>query len=132
MQDAAAHFAIRLICGVGLALCAMPRRDVAAAYFRIMLLVVLGLAVLFTLAVPGGAFWRGVILSGVAFAGSVCWLLERRQAGLVAIGTIFTLALVEIVFFGGGAPAPAAGRHWLAGVSALASSATLGTALAGM
>jgi hypothetical protein len=131
MQDAAAHFAIRLICGVGLALCAMPRRDVAAAYFRIMLLVVLGLAVLFTLAAPG-AFWRGIAIGGVAFVGSVCWLLERRQAGTVAIGAIFVLALVEIVFFGGGAPVSVAGRHWLAGVSALASSATLGTALAGM
>src|SRR5262245_46206381 len=98
MQDAAAHFAIRLICGVGLALCAMPRRDVAAAFFRIMLLVVLGLGVLFTMAAPGGAFWRGVTLSGVAFAGSVCWLLERRQAGTVAIGAVFILALVEVVF----------------------------------
>src|SRR5207302_9848121 len=50
MQDAVAHFAIRLICGIGLALCAMPRKGVAAAFFRITLLVVLGLAVLFALA----------------------------------------------------------------------------------
>jgi hypothetical protein len=132
MQDAAAHFAIRLICGVGLALCVMPRRDVASAFFRIMLLVVLGLGVLFTLAAPGGAFWRGVALSIVAFVGSVCWLLERRQAGTVAIGAIFVLALVEVVFFGGGSPRSATGPHWLAAVSALAGSATLGTALTGM
>jgi len=41
MQDALIDFDIRLICGVGLALFAMPRKDVAAAFFRIMLLVVL-------------------------------------------------------------------------------------------
>ncbi len=44
MQDAAL-FAIRLICGMGFMLCAMPRKDVAAAFFRIMLLVTLGFAV---------------------------------------------------------------------------------------
>jgi hypothetical protein len=131
MPDAVAHFAIRLICGMGLALCAMPRKDVAAAFFRIMLLVVLGLGVLFTLTAPGGAFWRGVVLSSIAFVGSVCWLLERRQAGAVAIGLVFVLALVEVVFFGGDSAA-AGGRHWLAAVSALASAATLGAALTGM
>jgi hypothetical protein len=133
MQDAVASFAIRLICGVGLALCAMPRKDVAAAFFRIMLLVVLGLGVLFTLTAPGGAFWRGAILSGVAFIGSILWLLERRQAGAVAIGTVFVLALAEVVLFGGGSSAVGgSGRHWLAAVSSLASAATLGVALTGM
>jgi hypothetical protein len=133
MQDAVAHFAIRLICGMGLALCAMPRKDVAAAFFRIMLLVILGLGVLFTLAAPGEAFWRGAILSSVAFLGSVFWLLERRPAGTAAIGIVFLLALAEIVLFGGGASAAAgSGRHWLAAVSALAGAATLGTALTGM
>jgi hypothetical protein len=132
MPDAIAQFAIRLICGTGMALCVMPRRDVPAAFFRIVLLVILGLAVLFTLAAPAGAFWRGAILSAVAFLGSVCWLLERRPAGTTAIGMVFLLALAEIVLFGGGAPTAASGRHWLAAVSALASAATLGTALTGM
>jgi len=133
MQDAIAHFAIRLVCGVGLALCAMPRQGVAAAFFRIMLLVVLGLAVLFALASHGGAFWRGIVLGVVAFAGSIFWLLEYRRIGTAAIGTVFVLALVEIVVFGGGSFAGAgAGRHWLSAVSALATSATLGAAFTGM
>jgi hypothetical protein len=133
MQDAIAHFAIRLICGVGLALCAMPRQRVAAAFFRIMLLVVLGLAVLFALASHGGAFWRGIVLGGVAFAGSVCWLLEFRRAGTAAIGAVFILALVEVIIFGGGSTGDAgASRHWLSAVSALATSATLGAAFTGM
>src|SRR5262245_56570098 len=105
MPDAVSHFAIRLICGMGLALCVMPRRDVAAPFFRIMLLVVMGLGVLFALTASGAAVWRGVGVSSVAFVGSVCWLLERRRAGAAAIGVIFVLALLEIVFFGGGAPA---------------------------
>src|SRR5258708_3211723 len=131
MQNAVAHFAIRLVCGVGLALCAMPRKGVAAAFFRITLLVVLGLAVLFALASDGAAFWRGIVLGGVAFAGSVSWLLECRRAGTAAIGVVFVLALVEVVIFGeessGGA-----GRHWLAPLSSLATSATLGAAFTGM
>jgi hypothetical protein len=133
MQDAVASFAIRLICGIGLALCAMPRKDVAAAFFRIMLLAILGLGVLFTLTAPGAAFWRGAVLSAVAFLGSVGWLLERRLSGTAAIKVIFLLALAEVVLFGGGSFAAApSGRHWLAAVSALASAATLGTALTGM
>ena len=49
MSDAIAFFAIRLICGMGLMLCVMPRRDVPSPFFRIMLLVVLGLAALFAM-----------------------------------------------------------------------------------
>jgi hypothetical protein len=132
MQDVAAHFAIRLICGIGLALCAMPRKDVAAAFFRIILLVVLGLAVLFTLLSQAGAAWRGAVIGSAAFAGSVCWLLERRQAGTLAIGAISILATIEVLVFQGGDLEAGTGRHWLDGASALATSATLGTALTGM
>lgn len=132
MPEAIAQFAIRLICGMGLMLCAMPRKDVAAAFFRIMLLVILGLAVLFTLTSPAARWW-GVALAGAAFAGSICWLLERRAAGATAIGIIFCLSLVQVVFLKGGTePDAAAGGHWLAPVSALASATTLGAALTGM
>src|SRR5258708_8144167 len=132
MQDAIAHFAIRLICGIGLALCAMPRKEVAAPFFRIMLLVVLGLGALFSLMAQGGAVWRGAAICAVAFAGTVCWLIERRQAGTVAITAVFMLATVEVVFVQGGRPESGTGRHWLDAASALATSATLGAALTGM
>jgi hypothetical protein len=131
MHDAVAHFAIRMICGIGLALCAMPRKDVAAAFFRIMLLVLLGWGVLFTLTAEGGAVWRGAALCAVAFAGSVCWLIERRQAGTLAIFALFILATMEVVFFQKG-PEAGTGRHWLDAASALATSATLGAAMTGM
>ncbi len=132
MQDAIAHFAIRLICGIGLALCAMPRKNVAAPFFRIMLLVVLGFGVLFTLMAQGGAVWRGASMCAVAFVGSMCWLIERRQAGMLAIAAVFVLATLEVVFFQGGRAEAGTGRHWLDAASALATSATLGAALTGM
>ena len=77
MQDAVADFAIRLICGMGLMLCAMPRRDVPSPFFRIMLLVVLGLAALFALTSPA-ALWWGVAIGVVAFAGSVITKVTSR------------------------------------------------------
>jgi len=132
MPEAVAGFAIRLICGMGLLLCAMPRKDVAAAFFRIMLLVILGLAVLFTLTSPAARWW-GIGLALVAFAGSICWQLERRTAGGAAIGVIFCVSAVQVVFFTRGTAAGAdGGGHWLIPVSALASATTLGAALTGM
>lgn len=133
MQDAVAHFAIRLICGVGLMLCVMPRRDVPSPFFRIMLLVVLGLAVLFALTSPAGLSW-GVALGSVAFAGSVFWLLERRAAGTAAIGAVFAISAVALFFGGRALPSFANGgfHSWLAGASTFASAATLGAAFTGM
>jgi hypothetical protein len=130
MPEAVAGFAIRLICGMGLMLCAMPRKDVAAAFFRIMLLVILGLAVLLALTSPAARWW-GIGLAVVAFAGSICWLLERRTAGAVAIGIIFCVSAVQMMLVQPG-PFTANPEHWLAPVSALASATTLGAALTGM
>ncbi len=133
MQDAVAYFAIRLICGVGLMLCVMPRTNVPSPFFRIMLLVVLGLAVLLALTSPA-ALWWGVALSVVAFAGSVCWLLERRPAGTAAIGIVFALSLVAAYFVLRTSPTFVASYRssWLATASTFASAATLGAALTGM
>jgi hypothetical protein len=131
MPEAVAGFAIRLICGMGLMLCAMPRKDVATAFFRIMLLVILGLAVLFALTAPSARWW-GIGMALVAFGGSICWLLERRTAGAAAIGIIFCVSAVQVVFFQKGAAGADGGGHWLVPVSGLASAATLGAALTGM
>lgn len=134
MQEAVALFAIRLICGMGLMLCLMPRKDVAAAFFRIMLLVTLGLAVLFVLTLPS-EMWPGVALAGFAFVGSVFWLLERRRAGTATIIIVLAISMVELLRLGAGArdvtDKTLAGT-WLAYASALASAATLGAALTGM
>lgn len=131
MPHAVAHFAIRLICGIAIVLCAMPRRAVPAAFFRIMLLVVLGLAVLFTVSAPGGqSFWWGVALAAVAFAGSVFWLLERRLAGVGALAIVLLLSLGQLVAMALRAEPPPAG--WVLLIFDLGAAATLGSAFTGM
>lgn len=132
MQDAIALFAIRLICGMGFMLCLMPRKDVAAAFFRIILLVILGLAVLMILTIPT-EIWPGVALAGIAFLGSVFWLLELRRAGTTALVLVFAISLIELLRLDGGANAEAApGGVWLVHASALAAAGTLGAAMTGM
>jgi len=133
MQDAIAFFAIRLICGMGLMLCVMPRRDVPSPFFRIMLLIVLGLAALFALSSRAALGW-GVAIGGVAFAGSVCWLLERRAAGTAAIAATFALSVVAMFLVGQDSPflMTVGSSPWLAAASAFASAATLGAAFTGM
>jgi hypothetical protein len=80
----------------------------------------------------GTAVWCGSAICVVAFGGSVCWLLERRQAGTGAIAVVCILATLEVVVFQGGPTEVGTGRHWLDAASALATSATLGAALTGM
>jgi hypothetical protein len=131
MQDAVAFFALRLICGMSLMLCVMPRKDVPSAFFRIMLLVVLGLAALFALTSPAMTWW-GIAIGVVAFIGSVVWLLERRKAGIVAIGLVLVLSLCAACLVSTASLAGSTHGDWLPRLSALASSGTLGAAMTGM
>jgi hypothetical protein len=103
-------FAIRLICGMSLTWCLMPRAEVTAGFFRIQMLVVLGLSVLATLtagqleSAAAGAAWLSVsavsrlcILVGfTAFVGSVLWTLARRRAGTAAVGATACAALLAV------------------------------------
>ena len=94
-----AQFALRLICGMSLMWALMPRRQVTSGFFRIQMLVVMGLGVLATLVaameirpIVGAAQSSqlgllvllglpvGLIASLVllGFAGSALWTLERR------------------------------------------------------
>jgi hypothetical protein len=132
MQDAIALFAVRLICGMGVMLCVMPRKEVASAFFRIMMLVTLGLAVLLALTFPS-ELWFGAVLGGVAYLGSVFWMLDRRRAGTAAIGLVAAISLIELLRLSArssGADAPVG--NWLAPASALAAAGTLGSAMTGM
>ncbi len=102
-----AQFALRLICGMSLMWALMPRRQVTSGFFRIQMLVVMGLAVLAALAtmmevqslhtllrqsnsLSGPIPWFAspiavaspeVVLAVLGFLGSVLWTLERRTAG---------------------------------------------------
>ena len=115
-----AQFALRLICGMSLMWALMPRRQVTSGFFRIQMLVVMGLATLaaldmgmeaqsaireagsseLTSALPSplaAAFPPGLI-AVLGFIGSVFWTLERRAIGggigygilLLSVGELIT------------------------------------------
>jgi hypothetical protein len=137
MQDAMAQFAIRLLAGIGLFLLVMPRKDVPSPFFRIMCLVELGLAGLYTLTVPETKL-PAIVLAVLAFAGSACWLLERRGAGTVILAANFLVALAELVRLALlAAHAPLAGANLPESFAFLlfswmAAAGTLGGAMTGM
>jgi hypothetical protein len=128
---ALAQFGIRLLFGIALMLVLMPRRAVATAFFRIMLLVLLGLSVLLALTTPGEKIGPGAI-AVLAFLGSVLWTLERRRAGEIVLFIIAAAALFELMSWRPIANATLHAPPALVLLSTLASAATLGATMTGM
>ncbi len=108
-----AQFSLRLICGMSLMWCLMPRSRVASGFFRIQMLVVLGLSVLAALtlgSLSGGAQGAAPLLTAnvalaiclsltaAAFLGSVFWTLERRRAGSI-FGFLIAAASTVLLLF---------------------------------
>ena len=105
------QFAIRLIFGMSLVWCVMPRSEVTSGFFRIQNLVTLGLAVLAFMAigpapVAEGAEpvlsaeivrWIAIGLATMSFLGSVMWTLERRAAGTRFAFGISIVSLITVV-----------------------------------
>ena len=105
-----ALFTLRLIAGLSLTWCLLPRRLITSGFFRIQLLVVLGLSVLTALTagplvetwdtgrwMTPSLFRALAIATGVvAFVGSVLWTLERRRAGTAACFLIAGLSLLAL------------------------------------
>lgn len=93
--------------------CLMPRREVTSGFFRIQMLVVLGLSVLSALTLgkfgnvndelltpllsPQWSTGLCVALAVMSFFGSVLWTLERRQAGSWAAGLIAVVSLATLL-----------------------------------
>ncbi|MCS7166551.1 MAG: hypothetical protein RMI91_13360 [Gemmatales bacterium] len=82
-------FVLRLVIGMLGALVVLPRKEVPPRFFRIHLLIALGLLCLTGIAaVPRDAatFWVGLGLAGAAcFAGTWFWMAEPDALGLVPI-----------------------------------------------
>ena len=147
-----AQFAIRLICGMSLAWCLTPRRQVTDGFFRIQLLVVLGISVLAVLVTLGG--WGGasqahgrefepllgsqpsVWLSGAtaiaAYIGSITWALGRRRAGTACIALVTGLSLVLLIGTAWTTNSISTPMRLLRIVSELATSLLLGAAMVSM
>ena len=90
-------FLCRFGWGLSLALVATPATLVPGGFFRVNLLVVMGLATFGALlarsAVPGGAWLLPAGAAVVAWLGSVAWLGEKRRAGIVlCVASAATLA----------------------------------------
>ena len=107
-----AQFCLLLVLGMSLMWGLMPRKQVTAGFFRIQMLVVLGLSVLAFLTLGRLRVLSGEPLSDqsmfvsqcsagaiafVAYVGSVLWTLNRRPAGTVCNFAVLALAFVNLV-----------------------------------
>lgn len=139
-----AQFALQLICGLSLMWLLLPRRDISSGFFRIQMLVTLGLSVLAALLVesltqataagspvlsPRAALVLSIALAAVSFLGSVMWTLERRTAGTFFAGTVFGLSTATLILASPSPRSTAAALHIL---SQLSSASMLGGAVGGM
>ncbi|OYW18184.1 MAG: hypothetical protein B7Z55_11100 [Planctomycetales bacterium 12-60-4] len=136
-----AQFTLQLIAGISLMWVLMPRRQVTSGFFRIQMLLVLGLSVLVALTAGQLAptttdktapvrweTWLGMVIGLTAFAGSILWTLERRKAGGICAFIIWGLANLALDSAFRGTLAP----NWLGLLSAGATAAVLGGTVTGM
>ena len=114
------QFALRLIFGMSLTWCVMPKREVTSGFFRIQMLVTLGLGVLATLTLGplnsfeskgSGLYFRERFLGDptlglyvcvigatvASFLGSVMWTLERRAAGVRYAAVVLATSAIGLV-----------------------------------
>ena len=107
-----AEFSLLLILGMSLMWCLMPRAQVTSGFFRIQMMIVLGLSALAILTMgqltsPAGERLSGRLLfdarlaAGVAlifaYLGSIVWLLDRRGAGTFAMLGVLLSVLASLV-----------------------------------
>jgi len=102
-----ARFSLLLLCGMSIMWCFMPRKLVTSGFFRLQMLVALGLSVLASLTVsqleagaillpPAVVTTLCVLLAVLFWIGSVFWRLELRRPGerIVFVSTIIVLVIV--------------------------------------
>src|SRR5688572_13181879 len=106
-----AQFALRLMFGMSLMWSLMPRRQVSVGFFRIQMLIVMGLGVLAALtfgelsqnpdATPVLSASLGkpisIALAALGFFGSAFWTLDFRRTGTVFVFAVFLLSGVLLV-----------------------------------
>jgi hypothetical protein len=142
-----AEFSLLLTCGISLMWCLMPRNQVTSGFFRIQMMLVMGLSVLALLTMgqltsASGDRLSGVMLFnarfassiGLAFAyfGSIVWLLDRRGPGTVAMFGIFLATITSLICSRGGIGwlCSSAGAFYF--LSSFATACVLGGAVTGM
>lgn len=143
LSEALTQFALRLICGMSLMLAASEYRKTSSGFYRIQMLVVLGLSVLASLFAGKGMpkadavidpTWMTVAcvaIAVLAFLGSVLWTLERKT------GAYRVVVLIAATAVGGLAMnalrnSSAISAPWFQILSDVSSAAILGGAMTGM
>lgn len=134
MQSAMVLFLARLILGVSWFGWAFSGEHlkVVSPFFRILMLLLMGLGVVFGLSAPHTGIWGVMLVVPVlSFVGSVFWLLERRTAGRYLF---LMCGVVALTWIHGEVRGASEGntQFGLNMCSQLASTATLGMALCGM
>jgi hypothetical protein len=91
------EFLLRLSFGMAAGMAIVPPRLVTSGYFRNHLYVTLGLSALAALlsrvAAPP-AFWWAVATAVLSYVGAVCWLYEKRPAGIVSLVAVAAAAVL--------------------------------------
>lgn len=142
-----AQFALRLICGMSLMWAIMPRSQVTSGFFRIQMLVVMGLGVLAALTADmqstgdvtvssSVTVVLSGILAGMGFFGSALWALERRAGG-TRIGFGVLALSASLLMLSSQCSQTRADWHyrwtvWLSPLSQLAGASVLGGTVTGM
>lgn len=138
-----AQFTLQLMAGISLMWALMPRRQVTSGFFRIQMLLMLGLSVLAGLSagrfLPGTAVEasttavsviRGltVAIGVLAYVGSILWTLDRRKPGAICGFVIWGLSNLALDFAFRGTLQP----NWLGLFSAGATASVLGGTVTAM
>ena len=137
-----AQFAARLIFGMALTWAFLPQPKISSGFFRIQMLVVLGLAVLGCLTgntanttpilvSPSPILPLFIGIAVLAFLGSVFWTLERRVAGRW-FGNIIAFSSLAIIVVFATRPATPLLENALRVDSEVATSAILGVTMVAM
>lgn len=141
------QFALRLVCGMSLMWCLMPRSRVTAGFFRIQMLIVLGLSVLAAASMgdPGGPTAAAqvanlstarvtacVLIAVSAFLGSIVWTLQRRRAGNVFVILIAGISTAALTAAAAASIRPDSLNRLVAVLSELSTALLLGGATTGM
>jgi hypothetical protein len=139
-----AQFALRLIFGMSLMWSLLPKGQVSAGFFRIQMLIVMGLGVLaaltfgelsqnpdvFSLLSPARGKPICITLAVLGFLGSAVWTLGMRRAGTVFVFLIFGLS--GVLLAGSTMSRLDQGRDWLFAAAEIATAGSLGGAMTGM
>ncbi|TWT58394.1 hypothetical protein KOR42_17680 [Thalassoglobus neptunius] len=132
------EFSLKLICGLSLVWCLAPQSLITSGFFRIQMLIALGLSVLAFLTagqmpaadVGENAAARNMAIFGVvsgilSFFGSFYWTLERRRVGAIFGGLIAVCSWLFLISVVVGRSASSSPVEWVAPVLDAASSAML-------